>query len=163
MTYFDARELPKPRREYVCWLDVMGMEAQMKYSAAVSANFVFKLHVAALEAPGERMRLYPIMDGLYGCSPSRAVMDAFMSSVLSSLVETFRAQSVPHFRFVVRGAVAYGDVYHGAEVGNAASKTLSANPAYRAAIMLGPPVVDANRTEPEAPPFGIAATSPRLQ
>jgi hypothetical protein len=156
MTYFDARALPKAQKEYVCWLDVMGMEAQMKRSIQVAANFVFKLHVAALEAQSANVSLYPVMDGFYACAKSRAEMEAFLCPVLDALCKLFMEQDVPAFRFIIRGAVAYGDVYHGRDVGDSGAKRLTENPHYRASIMLGPSVVDAHRTEGEAPPFGIA-------
>jgi hypothetical protein len=159
MTYFDARHLPAPQKEYVCWIDVMGMEAQMKKSIYVSANFVFKLHIAAIEAAGANVSLYPIMDGVYACARTRADMDGFLSRVFEALTDLFVREDTPGFRFIVRGAIAYGDVYHGRDIGDDASRRLAEHRNYRAAIMLGPPVVDANRSESDAPPFGIAVHS----
>jgi len=165
MTYFDARGLPAPRAQYVCWVDVMGMETQMKRSIKVSANFVFKLHVAALdEAATSNVMLYPIMDGFYACSETRADMERFLSGVFNTLAGIFSRERVADFRFIVRGAIAYGDVYHGREIRDDASKRLAEKPDYRASIMLGPPIVDANRAEQDAPPFGIAIhASARVQ
>ena len=48
MTFFDARELPEPRDEYVAWVDVMGIRSQMAYSIAVAANCIFKLMLRPL-------------------------------------------------------------------------------------------------------------------
>jgi hypothetical protein len=156
MTYFDARGLPAARAQYVCWVDVMGMEAQMKRSIQVSANFVFKLHVAALAAATDKVMLYPIMDGLYACADTRADIEQFLTEVFRALVDLFSREKAPAFRFIARGAIAYGDVYHGREISNDASARLADRPEYRASIMLGPPIVDANRAEEDAPPFGIA-------
>ena len=51
--YFDSRYFGEPSYEYVCWLDVMGTANQMLRSLPISANFVFKLHCAVLEAAEE--------------------------------------------------------------------------------------------------------------
>lgn len=130
---------------------------------SVSANFVFKLHVAALEAQGTSVKLYPVMDGFYACTKSRAELEQFLCPVFEVLSTLFMKQDNPMFRFIVRGAIAYGDVCHGRDIGDVGSKKLAAKPEYRAAIMLGSPVVDAYRTEAMAPPFGIAVhTSARV-
>lgn len=62
--WFNAQHLPAvPTPAYVAWLDVMGAKGAMLRSLPVAANFVFKLHVTALEDstnyPG--LRLYPVL------------------------------------------------------------------------------------------------------
>jgi hypothetical protein len=156
MTYFDARALPLPVTEYVAWVDVMGIRTQMAKSISVSANFVFKLHVAVLDATTDGVLIYPIMDGFYASSPVRKRLEVFLSKVFTSLTDVFMAEQKPHFRFIVRGAIAVGETYHGRHIGDKASKRLAEHPNYRASILLGTPIVDANQTETSAPPFGIA-------
>lgn len=156
MTYFDARGLPVPSDEYVAWIDVMGVQSHMHRSISVAANFVFKLHVAALDSPGYEVSLYPVMDGFYVTSKTRAALEAFLRSVFSQCAHAFAKEKTVHFRFVIRGGIAHGEVYHGSQIENGASKRLAENPGYRGAIVLGPPVVDAHQIEPTAPPFGLA-------
>lgn len=156
MTYFDARELPSPVTEYVAWVDVMGIKNHMAKSIKVSANFVFKLHVAVLDAATDGVLIYPVMDGFYASSPVRKSLEVFLSRVFTSLAQVFMSEQKPHFRFIVRGAIAVGETYHGRQIGDKASKRLAEHPNYRAAILLGTPIVDANLTEASAPPFGIA-------
>ena len=45
--YFNAQGLTADNC-YVAWLDVMGSRTAMVRSIATAANFIFKLHVAAL-------------------------------------------------------------------------------------------------------------------
>lgn len=156
MTYFDARELPEPTKEYVSWVDVMGIQSHMARSISVSANFVFKLHVAALDALRDGVSIYPIMDGFYATSATKSGIEEFLSEVFSSLAKVFSEEGKPHFQFIVRGAIAFGHVYHGRNIGDKASKRLAENPNYRAAVLLGEPVVHAYQSERGAPPFGIA-------
>jgi len=61
-----AQHLPAaPTPAYVAWLDVIGAKGAMLRSLPVAANFVFMLHVTALEdyANFPVLRLYPVMDG----------------------------------------------------------------------------------------------------
>lgn len=128
----------------------------MHRSINIAANFMFKLHVAALDSPLKEINLYPVMDGFYATAKSRQILEGFLRSVLKQCATTFAAEKNMGFRFVVRGAIAFGHVYHGSEVADAGSKRLTENPNYRASLVLGPPIVDANRSEKDAPPFGIA-------
>lgn len=156
MPYFNAAHLPAPSNEYVAWFDVMGTQASMSRSVKATANFVFKLHAAALQAPRKQVRLYPVMDGLYAASPVQADMIDFLSNVFESLANEFIAEKNPLHRFLLRGGLAYGPVIHGAGVGKEASDTLAENAAYRDAILLGMPMVQAHLSESSAPPFGVA-------
>jgi hypothetical protein len=52
MPFFDSSGLPQiPPTEYVVWVDVMGTQSRMSRSLKQTANFIFKLHVAAISAP----------------------------------------------------------------------------------------------------------------
>lgn len=155
MTYFNADELPEPSEEYVAWVDVMGIQSHMQRSINSAANFVFKLHVAALDSPRRNVTIYPIMDGFYATSTSRDDLQQFLLSVFRSLALLLASQTYAHFRFVMRGAVAFGLIYHGRDIGDDASKRLAENLDYRSAIFLGMPVVYAHVSERHAPPFGI--------
>lgn len=47
--YFNAKEISGYiHNEYVCWIDVMGTKNTMYQSVMTSANFIFKLHSAAI-------------------------------------------------------------------------------------------------------------------
>lgn len=128
----------------------------MYRSINIAANFMFKLHVAALDSPLKDIHLYPVMDGFYATAKSRVVLESFLRSVFGLCADTFTKEKNMGFRFVIRGAIAFGNTYHGAEVADAGSKRLTENPLYRASLLLGPPIVDANQSEHDAPPFGIA-------
>ncbi len=49
MAYFDAKMLPTPRNEYICFLDIMGMQAKMLQSLKQACNMIFKLHATIIE------------------------------------------------------------------------------------------------------------------
>jgi hypothetical protein len=113
--FFDARQLGDPSEEYVAWVDVMGIQATLRRSIGSAANFVYKLHDAALQASGPGLRLYPVMDGFYVSSPERSLLAAFLRAVFLSVAEEHTSQPRERFRFVIRGAVAKGTIYHGSE------------------------------------------------
>ncbi len=155
MTYFNANELPPPTDEFVAWLDVMGIQAAMSMSIKVAANFIFKLHIVALESKTDGIRLYPVMDGIYISSASATEIAAFLQSIFLNISNLFIEENNEKFRFLVRGAIAKGNTYHGANIGDNASWTLANNAQYRGQILLGIPMVQAHVGERKAPPFGV--------
>ncbi len=155
MAYFDSRHLPNPSKEYVAWIDVMGIQSVMSRSIQVAANFVFKLHIAALEAMTDGITLYPVMDGVYVTSQDKCSMEKFLRSMYSDLAKIFIEEGKERFLFLIRGAIAYGEIYHGRDIGKKASTTLSSSPEYQSHILLGEPMINAHLGERGAPPFGI--------
>jgi hypothetical protein len=157
MLRFDAQHLPRPSNEYVAWIDVMGTKASMGRSISGTANFVFKLHIAAIQQqPSSGVRIYPVMDGFYASSSDQAAFQSFLRGVFSAVADEFISESEHRHQFVIRGGLAYGPVYHGSDVGSSASSDLAGKTAHRDAILLGMPMVQAHLAEPSAPPFGIA-------
>ncbi len=153
--FFGAQHLPLPRYSYVAWLDVMGIRAAMSRSLPITANFVFKLHIAALEAPRQNLSLYPVMDGMYVVADRKRDLTGFLSYVFERLADTFVAEPELHHRFVAKAAVAFGPVVHGVDVPRDASWTLDDAGDYKSALLLGMPMVQAVQGESKAPPFGV--------
>jgi hypothetical protein len=111
-----------------------------------------------------QVKLYPVMDGLYAATPNQQALFDFLRSVFEECGHMFISTPAnqPLHRFIVRGALAYGPVIHGASVPNAAvqapglaQNVFAANPSYKTAIMLGLPMVQAHEWTRQAPPFGI--------
>lgn len=164
--YFDSTVLGDPCYEYVCWLDVMGTSNQMLRSLPIAANFIFKLHVALLEACEQLtakgrsdIRLYPVMDGAYITSKTRGALVSLLEGAMVRMAITFVREPAPFHRFLPRGAIAYGCVYHGMDLPDKANYILANNSEIRDAILMGIPVAEAYAEEGTAPPFGIAVHS----
>jgi hypothetical protein len=153
--FFNAAQLPAPTEEYVAWVDVMGTQASMSTSLRTAANFMFKLHIAAFQAPRERLRIYPVMDGFYAAAPGKADMLNFLRAVFAALGHEFNVTEENRFRFIVRGGLAFGPSIHGVDVPAAASTVVADARHYRDSILLGMPMVQAHVSEAEAPPFGL--------
>lgn len=151
---FNADQLPQMASEYVAWVDVMGTQVAMSKSIKITANFIFKLHIAALRATKKGITLYPVMDGFYAASASRNQMLAFLRDVYASVAEEFNSTGEHFHRFVIRGGLAFGPVIHGTGVGQCAQE-LKTNTAYSNSVLLGLPMVQAHLSEREAPPFGV--------
>jgi hypothetical protein len=132
-----------------------GIQGALRRSIKIAANFVYKLHHAALQARIAPMRLYPIMDGFYASSPDLEAMSTFLRQVFLSSAEEFVSQEKELFRFLIKGALAHGEIYHGSEPRPNASATLHDNQRYRDQILLGQAIVQAHLGEIEAPPFGL--------
>ena len=159
--FFDASKMGDPQYNYVCWFDVMGTEKQMLRSVQVSANFIYKLHCAVQKAwenetDRANISLYPVMDGVYITSPRREPLERVLKNALEHLAITFVCEKRIEHCFLVRGAIAYGTVFHGKEVQKEASYVLGRNTDVKNFILLGLPMIQAYRSESNAAPFGIA-------
>jgi hypothetical protein len=162
--YFDSAHLGEPSLEYVCWLDIMGTTNQMLRSLPIAANFIFKLHCAALEACDDLestagVRLYPVMDGIYVTSDRRTPLTTILNRTLLRLVNTFLYEEKCFHQFLVRGAIAFGPIYHGANLDARTAHVLESHAGHRDAILMGLPMAQAYGAEADAPPFGIAVHS----
>jgi len=154
--FFNAAELPLPTERYVGWIDVMGTRASMTTSLRTTANFMFKLHIAAFQAPRERVHIYPVMDGFYAAAMGKTDMLRFLRYVFAALADEFNGTEENRFRFLVRGGIAFGPSIQGADVPTAACAAIPDVHDYRESILLGMPMVQAHQAEAEAPPFGLA-------
>jgi hypothetical protein len=153
--YFNADYLPPATLEYVSWVDIMGTQAAMSRSISGTANFIFKLHTAAIQAPLGTLSLYPVMDGFYAASPNQQDMLEFLRSVFQAVAEEFNQEAEPLHRFIIRGGLAFGPAVHGRDVQQQASTVIADTTQYGHSILLGLPMVQAHLGEGSAPPFGI--------
>jgi hypothetical protein len=153
--FFNADCLPAASPEYVAWADVMGTQVAMSRSIKTSANYIFKLHIAALKSPSTGITLYPVMDGMYVAAPRQADILNFLRSVFEIVAEEFNGATEPQYRFMIRAALAFGPVIHGSSIPRNASFDLDDHKGYSNAILLGLPMVQAHLGERHAPPFGV--------
>lgn len=157
MAYFRSSDLGQPQSAFVAWVDLMGCRNLMAGPIKIAAQSVYKLHVAALDAKPIEVTLYPIMDGFYATCTEAAPLERFLSDVFKELSnDLIKDKGKVGFQFLIRGAVAHGEIYHGSILPESASRTLHENQDYKKQILIGMPVVDAHSTEDEAPPFGLA-------
>ena len=155
--YFDARELPDPINSSVAWIDVMGIRAIMSRSIQITANFVFKLHSAALEVlpATNTLTLYPVMDGIFVVSEQKTEILGFLGALLGKIAHTFIGTKEIQHRFLVKAALAYGPVIHGSGITTEANQSLGGNAAYKNSLLIGMPMIQVYQSESKAPPFGI--------
>lgn len=153
--FFDARKLPNPENSYVAWVDVMGVRATMSRSLPITANFVFKLHAAVLDAPQTDIHLYPVMDGVYVVAERQGPLRDFLKAVFSRVADSFVSTSDNHHRFIIKAAIAFGPVIHGDALPRETNYLLDENRAYRDSVLLGMPMIQAIEGEKRAPPYGV--------
>jgi hypothetical protein len=154
---FNADHMPVPSQKYVAWVDVMGSGSTMSRSLHRAANFVFKLHVAALETANPHgLGLYPMNDGLYVVGGQFDHVSAWLGEFMQRLGLALQAanNNAEHM-FLCRGAVAHGYVVEGKSLATQASQSLASHATHRDSILLGGPVSAAYRAEELAPPFGV--------
>jgi len=157
--YFNASNLPRTKNEYVCWLDVMGTSSIMLKSLNTVANFICKLHIAALEVKGHNqaysdLTLYPMLDGLHITSCKQNILINYLKEIFIKVATEFINETNPQHRFIIKAAVAYGPVIHGNSITTQVSPELG-NSDYKKTLLFGMPIIQAYDSEKEAPPFGI--------
>lgn len=159
---FNGAGLPISPVQYVGWLDAMGIQSAMGRSINVTANFVFKLHIAAIkslddlqERQREAISLYPVMDGVYFVTNDQPSLYGFLRRTFGCLAREFVETPDMRHRFLVRGALACGPVVHGRDLPVHASGVLNDYAKYRDSILLGLPMIQAYLTERMAPPFSV--------
>lgn len=157
--YFNARKLPKSQNEYVAFIDIMGTRTHMKVSVGQTANFIFKLHAAIIQAwrekPYRNVFVYPVMDGAYITAGNKEDIENIVVRIYRSLYEVFIKEKESRFYYLVRGAIAYGEVIHGHHVPYNASKAFEMSLGYKDNILLGSAMINAYDGENKVAPFGV--------
>jgi len=161
VAYFNPKGMKGSSIAYVCWLDVMGASAHMRWSDTVGANDVFKLHNAVIRGYEKASRpasvvIYPVMDGTFIVSPKWEEVNGIVVEAMRLLSGTFLSEAKNHqFQSAVRGAISHGWVHHGKDITAEADKYLSNNPTIRDSIAVGQAMVRAHDAERKAGPFCV--------
>ena len=153
---FDADSIGASAPKFVLWLDVMGIKEKMSRSLAQSANFIAKFHVAVQRASHRMLKqpsIYSAMDGAYILFDNGVEAKDFIQSFFRYMSQSF-LKDKPKHQFLVRGGLAYGNVYETYSILPALSKAdgklLAGIP-----LVMGFAVIQAHLAEKDAPPFGI--------
>lgn len=153
--FFKAGDELVPSAKYVCWIDMMGTSEVMSRSLRQSVNFMAKIHVAFLRAKKDGIDVYPMMDGAYVTSESQNLILSFLRHVFEDLAHDFTKEQNSAHRFLARAAIAFGPVIAGNMLPASSSYELDQNRPYRSSLLFGIPMIQANSSERNAPPFGV--------
>lgn len=153
--YFNATRMPNAQNEYVLWIDIMGTKSNMSNGVMTSSIYISKLHVAILQSKTAGLNIYPVMDGAYVTSSSEEEINAFIINVFEQLMALFVETEDNRYKFIVKGALAYGPVIHGRDIGEGCNTIFRDNRAYMNSILYGQPMIQAAKSEVLAAPFGI--------
>lgn len=158
MAYFNADKIPTPQNEYVCFLDIIGIQSRMLHSVKQTSNYIFKLHATILESIREgqykNVSVYPIMDGAYISSTSKKSILNLLSRLFRELCLALREADFKHW-YLIRASLSYGPIIHGRDIPYAASNEFTTKVGYKEQILIGSPVTWAYSNESFAPPMGI--------
>lgn len=153
---FNAELVKNPTAKFVLWLDVMGIKEKMSRSLAQSSNFIAKFHVA-VQRTAHRMAnqpsIYSAMDGAYILFDTGEDARDFIRRFFSYMSQAF-INDEPKHQFLVRGGLAYGDVYEIKSILPALSEG-DRNLFSEIPLVMGFAVIQAHLAEKDAPPFGI--------
>jgi len=161
--YFDERNAPEPVREYVGWIDIMGMANTMSRSLPVSGNFVMKLLVAAedFKETSQPVGLCAVIDGVFLHSNDQIAILNALKHTLGRLAMVHISTAEAKLRFLVRAGLAYGPMIVGKNIDEASFRpsTYKAHeptrPKSADSVVFGIAVSEAHRAAQQAPPFGV--------
>lgn len=146
----------KPKNEYVCWLDIMGTKNNMSDSFEKSTNYMLRFHSAIFSVvkSEKQVTFYPVMDGVYITSPKAEIIKKVVKAIMNQLADVFIEEATCFHKFVIRGALAYGEIAHGKYIDERVCKNL-AGEHYLQYLLFGMPIIMAHISERLAPPYGI--------
>lgn len=139
-------------KAYVCWIDIMGTKNTMSESFEKAANFMLRFHVIVSKCLNENVHHYPMMDGVYLTATNWTCMEKAIQGIFQGVAQLFIEERVIAHRFVIRGAVAYGQIFQGSSI---TQETCDEEIKYSDALMMGMPMIQAFSHEKYAPPFGV--------
>lgn len=147
----------KASKEYVCWIDTMGTKNTMSDSFEKAANFMIRFHSIVIESlkDADEVRFYPVMDGIYLTSLKWESIRKVISRIFTSCAEVFINEEIIAHRFVIRGAIAFGQVSHGTDITENVCKNIFDHEKYKNTLLMGMPMIQAFTSENCAPPFGL--------
>lgn len=155
--------MPDIKKEYICWIDIMGTSNVMRESFERATNFILRFHcfvneaIAALTNPrdNQEVKLYPLMDGVYIVTPDLDLLRKIIFLVYDSLTSYFVNTQENKHRFMVRGSIAYGDLAHGGAINDKVCTMLNPNTDYKGKLLFGLPMIQAYNSESQASPMGL--------
>lgn len=155
--------MPDIKKEYICWIDIMGTSNVMRESFERATNFILRFHcfvneaIAALTNPrdNQEVKLYPLMDGVYIVTPELDLLTKIIFHVYDSLTSYFVNTQENKHRFMVRGSIAYGDLAHGRDINAKVCTVLHPNTDYKGKLLFGLPMIQAYNSESQASPMGL--------
>lgn len=157
---FNSEHLRPAASRYVAWVDLMGAGHTMSTSVQKSANSLARLHIAverARQANNFGGRLLPINDGTFIIAERKREFMSVLGYTMILLAANFIAVPRPQDRFLLRGAIAYGPIHFGGDlVPGLRPKKLRENSEFIDRAMFGPALIQAYKSEPLAPPYGIS-------
>lgn len=166
--HFYLEQMPPPNHEFVCWLDLMGMQNAMLRSLPNTANFAMKLLVAVTGPQShlpQSVSVCPVIDGLFMHSPSRDDLLLAVKRGIARLAMACIGTPGPDQAFLVRAAIAYGPLVNGASIPEpcfrpeAYQGTGPTRPVQADRVIFGFGVSRAYTASHVAPPFGVVIDS----
>lgn len=146
-----------PKQKYVCWIDIMGTRNTMNLSLARVSNFILKFHNGVIESKRNKrdIKCYPLMDGVFITCANLNKMKHTLDSIFTQMAELFCQEEPFEHKFIIRGALAFGEVVDGCDISDEVCKEINEDIQYRDTLLLGIPITQAYENEHNAPPFGI--------
>ena len=144
---------PEPKYSYVCWMDIMGTGNGMYQNISDVAKHLLQFQILAKDGEGEKITIYPMMDGIYVVSEDSSSLIEFLKTTFKKAAQRVVEREVGDV-FIIRAGISYGPIVEGGDF------TIGFDDGrYKEnieSLLIGPPMVEAYGIEEKAPPFGIS-------
>jgi len=135
----------------------MGTKKVMSDSFERSVNFMIRFHrsfqLAKVKANVKEVYYYPVMDGIYIASKDVDTIKSILTQFYLIVTNEFLDKKKVWHKFVIRGVIAYGEVFHGEDI------TKEICPEFddeiKNNLLIGMPMIQAIQSEHSCPPFGV--------
>lgn len=164
--YFGPQHVPDSSEEYyVGWVDLMGVGDAMTRSYKSAATNIGKLYSAINNhRHSDRIEVYPMADGMYILGDEDEDVN-YVATIMSNIFRQFgnltyhRATDPgdnygPWLGFLLRGGIAYGEVYHGSDVDEEEESDLN-GVSWMDNVPFGAAIAYAHHEERGIAPYGI--------
>jgi hypothetical protein len=133
-------------------MDIMGTGNYMYQNISLAAQKILNFQILAKKYESDNVTIYPMMDGVYIVSEDVDVLINFIDIILENAAKQVLKENLKD-AFVIRGGISFGPVVEGKDFSVDLDEEYSQN---IESLLIGPPMVEAYRSEEKAPPFGIA-------
>jgi hypothetical protein len=142
------------RQRYAAWLKQQADAGAMGRSLSRAANYIGKIHAAALMSASTEVEVYPVIDGCYMITEKRPALEDALTGAMERLASVFVHEKTIDKRFLVRGGIAAGRIIAGRDLA-ACSDQLKKNKSYANCLAIGTAIGQAYAAESSAPPYGF--------
>jgi hypothetical protein len=153
--FINISDLPHPCREFIAWVDVMGIKNIFKKTHRSPMLYILKLHKCAhlIKGSDVHCKIYPVIDGFYMAHDDPEKLFSMLKEIFVLMANEFIYENKIGYRFMIRAGVAVGGITHGVDLPSIREMEIITS--IKSLLLFGRGAVDAVEAEADGSPFSI--------